>query len=100
METITLDRSGMKDLRFEGEEIASAEIDGGTGRGQSIAIYRTAKGQIVGYVETWSRWQDEDSLYAAEVLSDAQDGITLFGLSKEAKELLKAAGLEAVETID
>jgi hypothetical protein len=90
----------MKDLRFQGEEIASVEIGGDGGRGQSMAIYRTAKGQIVGYVDSWTQWQGEKSHYEATILADVQDGIALFGLSKDAKELLGSAGLEAIETID
>jgi hypothetical protein len=71
-----------REVVFEGEELAS-RTEYGVGnqggltdtRGVTETLYRTADGRLVVYVEDWSRWQGEPSIYRLHQVTEAGLGV-------------------------
>jgi len=58
-------QENLRPVAFEGEEVGSRRYytDERASRGVDETLYRTADGRLVVYVEDWSRWQGESSIY-------------------------------------
>lgn len=85
MDTVTLNvgtvrrnRSGhvtdsCRPVEFVGELVASRTVHTGNDdtRGVSESLYKTDDGRLVVYVEDWSRWQGEPSVYSLREVAEA-----------------------------
>ncbi|MBC7237044.1 MAG: hypothetical protein H5T69_14485 [Chloroflexi bacterium] len=72
----TILRSGhvqdnLRPVEFEGELLAShTDFSGDDTRGITESLYRTLDGRLVVYVEDWSRWQGEPTIYRLVAVED------------------------------
>ena len=110
--TYTLTRDGERDLRFDGVRIGAADSkwsDGTEGtRWTELELYQTVPEPYYCYVLSVvgrTQWQGERNRYCAYVCNDEAAVIAALeddndgALGWLVKELLQAAGIEAVETI-
>lgn len=105
MEEHRVIRDGDLDLVFEGERIgAGNQGRGGTSghardwnRGLDVYIYVTEAKKLVAEVETWSRWEGEDSTHRARVFDTVSDMIAWLRCEDELGPAAKRALEEAVE---
>jgi hypothetical protein len=99
--TYTVPRDGKPDLRFEGEELASAStktIDGpGQNRFYRFTLFKTSKGKYVCHTEYVTYWQNEDGTSEAMICDTVQDVIECFGFSDSAKEMYAEAGFDVAD---
>lgn len=102
-ETITLKRSGMRDLRFQGEQIAFVSDRESQGPKQNryteLTLYRTTKDQYVLRIEARTHWQGEHNSDYTYVLHNESELLDHFLRENGAiddldKQLLEAAGIE------
>lgn len=105
METITLRRDDARDLRFTGELVAEV-TDRGRGpderqRWRELSLYRTAGGKLVCADVRRSVWQceGEHDRFAVHIADDEAGIVDALGCEWLAKQLFKAAGIEAVEEL-
>lgn len=77
MQTITLNRTGDRPLKFAGEMITEADTRENQGPGQNrwweLALYRSDSGKYVLAIEYHSQWQGEHASHTAYVCDDAED---------------------------
>jgi poly-beta-hydroxyalkanoate depolymerase len=102
METITLERTDQKDLRFNGELLAVCNNknpynDGG--RWTVYALYKTEKGKFVCSIERVTRWQGESDHSEVTVCQSESDVIEALGQSDAAKSVYIDAGIDNVEIV-
>lgn len=99
-EKITIQRDNMKDLTFEGWELAESSNRRFEGPGQNryttLTIYKTKGGKYVLLEEYRTHWQGEDDRTTAEVYANIDDLLDrLIGddgtVSEMRKELIKGA---------
>lgn len=102
MDTITVERDNDADLRFQGEQIASASsyhFEGSRNiRWTELTLYKTAGGKLVAEEVGRTRWQGERTRYSAYVAESSAELVEQMGYGWLAKELYDAAGIDyAVE---
>ena len=104
METIELSRDHGPDVRFQGEEIASASSYHFEGprniRWTELVLYRTAGGKFVCSEVGRTRWVGERTRYAAHIADSVAGLIDLVGHGWVAKDLYAAADIDATINID
>ncbi len=115
METITLQighivtgNSGQsndtrRDVQFKGEEIAS-RTEYGTNRNGGITdtrgvtqtLYKTEDGRLIVYIEEWSQWRGEPSVYSLQEVTadDLQPGERFDELGAETDDYGRALTLD------
>ena len=103
METFTLERDNLPDLRFTGHEIArvtSRKVGGpGSNRWTELHLYQTDSGKLVCHAIGKTQWDGETDRYSAYVAESEQELIHLVGTGNLAKDLYAEAGIDCVEDI-
>lgn len=109
MKKYTIQNDGEKNIRFTGEEIASAstspdtarsDYSGSTGRWQVLTLYKTQGGKFVCQRMNGTQWQGERDSYEAEVCDNEAGAIEFFGTGSLAKEIYDEAGIECVREVE
>lgn len=104
MDIITLERDNNRDVRFNGEKIAtvsSREISGpGSNRWTELHLYRTAAGRLICHEVGRTQWQGEHDRHAVHIADDGDGLIETLGTGWLAKELYAEVGIECVAHID
>jgi hypothetical protein len=106
---ITLQRDNERDLRFQGDLIASARNwddramgaawSGQTGSWEQFYLYETTAGKYVCHAVHYTRWQGETDRYSGQVCTTADEVFEFFGSGTLAKEICEEAGLDVVEEV-
>ncbi|UYV20949.1 hypothetical protein K1Y77_17165 (plasmid) [Halomonas qaidamensis] len=102
METITVERDNDADLRFKGEQVATASSHHFEGprniRWTELTLYRTKGGKLVCEEIGRTRWQGERTRHSAVVADTEAELVKALGYGWLAKDLYEAAGIDyAVE---
>lgn len=103
METITVTRDNDSDIRFTGEEIASASSHSPydcSGRWTVLKLYRTKGGKYVCSEVGRTQWQGESDRYSGTVCETPAEVIKYFGHGRLAKEIYDEAGFEDVVEVE
>lgn len=103
METITVQRDNDADLRFTGEELASASSKStynDNGRWTVLKLFKTASGKFICQSIGRTQHQGESDRYSATVATDDAGIIAFFGHGRVAKELYSEAGIDDVKEIE
>ena len=109
METIIIQRDNDKDLKFTGENVASASssensamsnYSGSTGRWTELNLYKTKGGKFVCEQIGYTCWQGEHTRRKAVVCETEEEIIDFFGQGWLAKDLYESAGIENVEEVE
>lgn len=104
METIELARDNGPDVRFQGEQIASASSWHYEGprntRWTELTLYRTSGGKLVCHEVGRTLWQGERDRRAVHVADTEAEIIDAVGFGRLAKELYDEAGIDHAEEIE
>lgn len=104
METITVERDNDADLRFEGEQIASASSHHFEGprniRWTELSLYRTKGGKLVCSETGCTRWQGERTRHSAHVVDNEEALVGVLGYGWLAKDLYASAGIDFAKYIE
>ena len=68
----------LEKIKFEGQELAThrnlyGQASSQDDRGTDYPLYKTKKGKLLLYVESWSRWQNEASNYHNYIFNKIED---------------------------
>jgi hypothetical protein len=103
-ETITVERDNDAELRFEGEQIASASSHHFEGpqniRWTELTLYRTKGGRLVCSKTGCTRWQGERTRHSAHVVDNEEALVKALGYGWLAKDLYVTAGIDFAEDIE
>lgn len=109
MNKTTVKNDNGSDIKFTGEEVASAassadtahpDYSGMTGRSTTLRLYRTKAAKYVGERVEHTQWQGEHDTHEACVCESEAEVIEFFGHDRLAKELYNDADIEDVTDID
>lgn len=104
MDAITLENDHGRDVRFTGEEIASASSHHYEGpsntRWTELTLYRTDSGRLICGEVGLTCWQGESDRHTVHVCADEAALIESVGTGWLAKELYDEAGIDHAEDID
>lgn len=93
-------RDGARDLRFNGEQLATVQSEWTHGRRLTLALYRTDSGRYVCERIGSTQWQGEHDRHESAVCDTVQGVSEFFGFGHLSKLLYDAAGIDASEPID
>jgi hypothetical protein len=103
-ETITVERDNDADLRFEGEQIASASSHHFEGpqntRWTELTLYKTKGGRLVCSKTGCTRWLGERTRHSAHVVDNEAALVGVLGYGWLAKDLYVTAGIDFAEDIE
>lgn len=105
METFTLKRDNEPDIRFTGEEVATADSYDPVGgprntRWTELTLYRTTGGKWVCHEVGITRWEGERTRYKAHICETDQELCEALGYGWLAKELYDEAGIDHAAEIE
>lgn len=104
METIELARDSGPDVRFQGEQIASASSWHYEGqrntRWTELTLYRTSGGKLVCHEVGRTLWQGERDRRAIHITDTEAELIDAVGYGRLAKELYDEAGIDHAQEIE
>lgn len=103
MEAFDIQRDGKTDLKFTGEQVASASskaVYNDGGRWTVLKLYKTKGGKYVCQSIGRTCWEGETDRYSGEVCNTEAEVIAFFGHGRLAKELYHEAGLSDAETVE
>lgn len=105
----TVERDNDRDLRFEGEIIATANsqpnnaagnYSGTTGRWSELRLYKTRGGKFICEQIGHTQWQGERTRYSGAVCDTPDEVIDFFGNGWLAKQLYAEGGIDATLNIE
>ena len=102
METITLTNDNAADVRFTGQQIASASLKDpyNIGIRWTVRLYRTKGGTFICQEECITQWDGDRDRSKVTVCKTEAEVIATLGHGRMAKEIYDEAGIEAVVDVD
>lgn len=106
--TIALRNDGTRDVRFKGVQLGKAftspdhakpDFSGDFGRWHRVELYRTDSGGYIVQRIHFTQWGNENNAYEVVMLDDEQAVIDWMLDEPLGREVLRAAGIEWVETV-